>query len=333
MSARPRLAMLIPAYNAASYLPRLLHSAARQTEPFDEIAVYDDGSTDGTAEIARSFGADVVRGEVNRGCSHGKNTLAARAAAEWIHFHDADDELLPHFVELARRWMAHGRFDVALFAYEERDGATGARMGRRRFDPLDLARDARSYAIREQINPFCGLYRREAFLRAGGYDEDPRVLYNEDVALHIRLAFAGLSFAAETEAAIVNHRRMDSMSAANAAKCARAHYHVLRKTAERPGAEAYSRELASKLWKVAGGLAAHLDWETADAAGALAARLAPPAPGDGSALFRALSALSPPLALRVRETWIRGFKPRLRAGHPRRRVWRSAVGEGEASRC
>ena len=69
--------MLIPAYNAAAYLPRLLESAARQTERFDEIWVYDDCSKDETAEIAESYGARVVRGAVNRGCSHGKNALAS----------------------------------------------------------------------------------------------------------------------------------------------------------------------------------------------------------------------------------------------------------------
>ena len=66
--ARERfLALLIPAWNAAAWLPRLLASAAAQTEPFDEIWVYDDASSDDTAAIAERLGARVVRGDVNAG--------------------------------------------------------------------------------------------------------------------------------------------------------------------------------------------------------------------------------------------------------------------------
>jgi hypothetical protein len=209
--------------------------------------------------------------------------------------------------------MAEGQSDVVLFDYEERGGSGS--FGVRRFDPLEARRDPRAYAILNQINPFCGLYRRTAFLSAGGYDEDPTVLFNEDVAMHIGLAFAGLSFAVETEVAIINHHRANSMSGANQLKCARAHYHVLIKTAERQGAAAYSALIAAKLWRTAGLLAAHLDWSTADAAARAAQALAPSVV-EGSIGFRALAGVSAPLALRVRERLIRALRPRDRVGLP-----------------
>lgn len=311
-----RLALLIPAYNAARYLPRLLRSAAQQSEPFDEILVYDDGSTDDTARVAESHGANVIQGERNRGCSVGKNILAGKTNADWIHFHDSDDELHPNFVGLARRWMQDGRYDVVLFAYEERFSDDNDHRVIRLFDAEDLARDPRAYAIRQQINPFCGLYRREAYLRAGGYDEDPLVLFNEDVAMHIRLAFAGLSFAAERDISIINHRRSDSMSAANRLKCLQAHYHVMRKTAERPDAGRYAADIAERLWIAAAGLASELDWHTADQAAGLAMRLAGPSVAPSRPLFKALCRVSPQFALRVREWMIRAFRPSLREGYP-----------------
>lgn len=312
MKTRGALALLIPAFNAEVFLPRLLASARSQTEPFDEIWVYDDGSVDQTAVVAEGFGARVLRGRVNKGCSAARNVLAHETQADWLHFHDADDELAPSFVSVARKWIAADEADVVLFAYEERDDATGARLGVRRFDPIDASRDARSYAIREQINPFCGLYRREALLAAGGFEEDPEILFNEDVATHISLAFAGLRFAAETDVSIINHRRSRSMSSANALKCAQAQYEVLRRTSARPGAAAYRDALASRLWRVAGVLAAHLDWATADKAAALARSLAPPARGDGSPLFRGAAAIAPGLALRLREAGVRCLRPQLR---------------------
>ena len=93
--AKQTLALCIPAYNAANFLPRLLESARRQAVPFDEIWVYDDCSTDNTSEVAKQFGARVLVGDVNRGCSYAKNRLAEVTESEWIHFHDADDALLP----------------------------------------------------------------------------------------------------------------------------------------------------------------------------------------------------------------------------------------------
>lgn len=322
MSRRPSLALLVPAFNAARCLPRLLESAARQSQPFDEIWVYDDASTDDTAAIAKRYGACVLRGDSNRGCSYGKNALAQHTKADWLHFHDADDELHPNFVALARRWIEDGWCDVVLFPYEERNDATGEHMGYRIFDPVDVARDARSYAIREQINPFCGLYRRKAFLGAGGWDEDPLVLYNEDVATHIRLAFAGLRFGAETEIAIINHRRPDSMSASNRLKCLQAHYQVMRKAVSYPEASRCAGEIAARLWHAAGGLTSELDWETADQAAMLAMRLAGPAAAPSGLVFKALCRLSPHLALRTREGLIRALKPRYREGSP---GWRAPV--------
>lgn len=314
--------MLVPAYNAAGHLPRLLSSAANQTKPFDEILVYDDSSTDDTSAVAKHYGARVLRGEENRGCSYAKNRLAAATTAEWIHFHDADDELLPNFGAKARHWIIDNRFDVVLFAYEARDAATGGHLAYRVFDSNELEQDAKSYAITNQINPFCGLYRREAFLRAGGYDEDRLVLYNEDVAMHIALAFAGLSFSAESEVSIINYRRTDSMSATNRLECLRAHYHVMRKTAERNGVEKYSDEIAHRLWVAVGGLAAELDWKTADKAAALAMRLGGPRAAPSGSLFKALCQCSPRAALRSREWLIRTLRPRLREGYP---GWRGPI--------
>lgn len=313
MTAAPTIALLIPAYNAAPWLPRLLASAQAQSQPFDAIWVYDDCSTDDTAAVASAHGAQVLRGTVNRGCSAGKNALAAHVDADWLHFHDADDELLPNFVELARSWIDRGAPDVVLFDYEYRDNETGKLLAQRTFDHAALTADPRGYAIREQINPFCGLYRRLAFLAAGGYDEDPAILFNEDVAFHIKLAFAGLTFGAENEVSIINYRIGGSMSGANQHKCLLAHHEVMQRALIHPDAAPWRTEIAAKLWAVAGRLAAYADWIQADRAATTAAMIAPPDSNSGSAMFRAAAQISPKLALRLRERWVRFAKPQLRA--------------------
>lgn len=308
----PTLSLLIPAYNAAGYLPRLLASAHAQTERFDEIWVYDDCSTDDTAAVAEAHGAKVLRGSQNVGCSAGKQALALHVETDWIHFHDADDELLPNFTALARKWINQGDRDVVLFAYEYRDEESGALLDTSVFDDAALRADPKRYAIVRQINPFCGLYRRAPMLAAGGYDLDPRTLYNEDVAFHIRLAFAGLSFAAEPEVSIVNWRVAGSMSGSNQGKCALAHLHVLADAMKQIDASRYRNEFAAKFWASAGVLAAHSEWQAAGQAAKLAGQNGPPPANSNKLWFRALAALSPHLAVLVREGAIRAFKPHLR---------------------
>jgi glycosyltransferase involved in cell wall biosynthesis len=306
------LALCIPAYNASAYLPRLLNSAQTQTHSFDEIWVYDDCSTDNTGEIARQFDAQVVRGDVNLGCSHGKNVLAEKTTCEWIHFHDADDELYPNFVEQAQHWMQLSPApDVVLFSYEQRLDHTGEVIGVRQFNDAEMRRDAIAYALREQINPFCGLYKRSTYLQAGGYDTDPLVLYNEDVAFHLRMAIAGLKFAADPTVTVINYHRVNSMSAANRIKCARAHFHVMRKTAEALQGQ-YCQEIAQNLWGIAGISATYLDWEYVDNAVRLALSLHKRVPRELNSLFRLGCSLNPHIAYRLREIVIRVFKPYLR---------------------
>lgn len=309
---RPTLALCIPAYNAAVYLPRLLESALAQTIQFDEIWVYDDCSTDNTGEVATKFGAKIVRGEVNRGCSHGKNILAVHTSCEWIHFHDADDALYPNFVEQAHKWMQlENRLDVVLFDYECRLYETDEVIGFRKFNDAQLRQDAISYSICEQINPFCGLYHRAAFLQVGGYDTDPLILYNEDVAFHCRLAIAGLKFAADPTVTVINYCRSNSMSSANQIKCCRAQFHVMRKVAEAVNGK-YSSEISQRLWQIAGVSAAQLDWEYADNCVDLAKSLSDKIPQEESTIFQLIGKWSPHFAIRFREWFIRLLKPQLR---------------------
>jgi len=310
MARRPALALCIPGFNAGRCLPRLLSSARAQTAAFDEILVYDDGSSDDTAAVAEALGSRVIRGGVNRGCSVGKNVLAAAAASDWVHFHDADDDLYPHFVEVAAKWMAgRGDHDVVMIAYEDQD-ENGVKLRERRFDDRALRADPIRETILEQHNN-CGIYRRETFLAAGGFDVDPNVLYNEDDAMHCRLARAGLRFRAEPTVSAIVVQRSGYMSREHRRLCARAKYHVLEKSARLLPAR-YHGVIALKLWRTAGVCGTYLDWEYADRCVHLAAGLGARVPPEGRLVFRSLCWLEPRVAVRVREAAIRVLRPRLR---------------------
>ncbi len=308
----PSIALCIPAYNASGHLPRLLESAKNQTTAFDQVVVYDDCSTDNTADVARSYGAEVLSGEENQGPSVSRKRLAQHVSTDWIHFHDADDAMCPNFVEQAREWMTQeDPPDVVLFGYEERDAETDRTIGVRRFDGESLRVDPVRQTIKSVINPFCGLYYRPSFLAAGGPDTDPDVLYNEDAAMHCKLARAGLQFDADPSITVIRYKQQQSMSQSNFMECEKARYHVLKKYAHHNG-DAYPETIARQLWQNATMLASGLEWEVADKAIQLAMELDGRIPEEESQLFQMLCSVHPRMAFRIREKLIRLFKPSLR---------------------
>lgn len=307
------LALCIPAYNAEWCLPRLLESAQKQYILFDEILVYNDCSKDATSKIAEKYGAKVVEGDINRGCSFGKNKLLEVTNCNWVHFHDADDELLPNFTTLAHQWMKKDDCpDVVLFDFEYRDNETNKLLSKSDFNSAKLKKDPIQYAILQQINPFCGLYKVEALRKINGYDIDEKIIYNEDVAFHCKLALAGLSFDAEKEISIINYRIKNSMSNGNQLKCEQAHFEVMRRNAEKVG-NVYGKEIAQKLWANAVILVSLSDSHTSKMAVDLALKLDPNAYKSETLMVRLLAHLNANFAIKLRELMIRKFKKNLRS--------------------
>jgi glycosyltransferase involved in cell wall biosynthesis len=309
-----RLALLIPARNAGPHLGRLLDSVEAQTEPFDEVWLFDDASEDGTGRMARERGVQVIRSEACVGPSAGKNRLAEATSCDWVHFHDADDALGREFVARARRWMTEPDVDVVLFATEDRDDGRGGGEMVRRWDDAALRSDPVGYAVRQTVTNG-GIYRRKAFLRAGGFDVDEAVRYNEDQAMHLRLGLAGLRFRAESYVGVVLYQRPGSMSTAHPIECARAQVEVLRRVARQTGRR-YRIEIGERAWHLAAVLAGYSDWVASRQALGLAHHVGYRWPEREHWLVRLAGSVSPWWAIRGREQFIRSFKPHLRVGMP-----------------
>lgn len=185
------IAVVVPAHNASATLGRCLTALWESARRPDEIVVYDDGSTDGTAGIAAAHGARVLGREGSpEGPARARNAALAATSAGIVVFVDAD--VVVHEDAL-------GRLEDALRA----DPSLAAVFGSYDADP-PVARLAARYANlrhhfihqtaeRESATFWTGIgaIRRRAFVDAGGFDERFGAAFIEDIDLGARLKKAG----------------------------------------------------------------------------------------------------------------------------------------------
>src|SRR5271168_4334979 len=107
---KPLVSILIPAFNAERWIADSIRSALAQTWQSTEIIVVDDGSSDGTAEVARQFASKnvVVVSAENRGLTPTRNHLQNLAQGDFLQWLDADDLLAPDKIERQLAALADG---------------------------------------------------------------------------------------------------------------------------------------------------------------------------------------------------------------------------------
>jgi glycosyltransferase involved in cell wall biosynthesis len=94
----PLISAIIPAYNAARFLPAAVASIRAQNYSDLEIIVVDDGSSDDTAEVVAALGGVRYLRQDNRGPAAARNSGIRAARGEVLGFLDADDLWLPNLV-------------------------------------------------------------------------------------------------------------------------------------------------------------------------------------------------------------------------------------------
>ncbi len=238
----PRVSVVIPAYQAQRHLGAAVSSALTQTYPDVEVVITDDGSSDATGAIAASYG-DLVRvvTQPNGGLSAARNAAIAQASGELIALLDADDILLPPYVEAAvDAWRAAQRSprgagptgDEAAAgdadAAEDADAATdagrtwvscdayilsdsGLHPNRRVLLADRPTGDAQRQAILERnfVTVF-SVFPRAMWREVGGFDTSMGVC--EDYDFWARAIFAGWRVTYQREAQALYRRSAGSLS-------------------------------------------------------------------------------------------------------------------------
>jgi len=196
--------VIIPTYNRAEFLPRVLASVIGQTLPVREVILIDDGSTDRTREVVEGLLAErpewraLLRYErqENQGKSVALNRGLAVSTGEWIAFDDSDDIWLPRKLELQLRLLGENPdcgacFSDARFVNHPAMAATSfARAGKSYPGETGRIDDPVRFIVRPPHGVFMQtvVVRRDAMRAAGEFD--PRFRVSQDTDFLFRLALA-----------------------------------------------------------------------------------------------------------------------------------------------
>jgi glycosyltransferase involved in cell wall biosynthesis len=114
----PLVSVLMPVYNAESYLAEAIESILKQTFTDFEFIIVDDGSSDGSLSILQEFAQKDARirliSKENKGISQSRNQLLDLAQGKYLAWMDSDDISLPNRFELMVSWLTANPDHIAL---------------------------------------------------------------------------------------------------------------------------------------------------------------------------------------------------------------------------
>ena len=127
---KEKISVIVPIYNAESFLEKCLTSLQCQTHENLQILLIDDGSTDGSGEICRRYAAEDSRFEYhhqeNRGVSAARNLGLDLARGEFVGFCDSDDWVDTDFFEALYRLVCEQDADISIVSLVREDGVNPA---------------------------------------------------------------------------------------------------------------------------------------------------------------------------------------------------------------
>lgn len=183
-AASSLVSILIPCYNAQLYVAESVESALGQTWPNIEVIVVDDGSTDESVEVLKSFGQRIrFEAGPNHGACLARNRAFELSHGEYIQFLDADDKLDPHKLSKQLQLMETEQADMVLCNIGLFGDSRGERPEKRPHPVPDG--DTMMYFARHGIQTAAPLYKRCLFEQSSGFL--PGLKRGQEADLHIRI--------------------------------------------------------------------------------------------------------------------------------------------------
>src|SRR2546427_10997567 len=185
----PSVSVVIPVYNGEQFLADAIQSVLDQTYQNFEVIVVDDGSTDGSAAVAKRFG-EAIRyvHKANGGVSKARNTGIAAARGTYLAFLDQDDLWLPDKLAAQVAYLdSHPEIGAVYCQCEVKGKGWWLRSGLYYAEPVkgDLVCLMRGGTCLLMTTT---MFRREVLEKIGGFDETFIGAGYEDADLTIRVS-------------------------------------------------------------------------------------------------------------------------------------------------
>jgi len=210
----PMVSVIIPCYNTGRFLGEAIESVLAQTFRDFEVIVVDDGSTDDSADVARSYADPRVRYfyQENRGISAARNKGIGEARGEYIALLDADDAYLPTNLQKKARFL-DDHLDTGLVAsglerISEKGEVFFVSHGKHEIVAPE------TQVVSNRFTPSTVVLRKSWADRVGGFD--PELRGAEEYHFFSRLALAGCGLAL-LRGALVKYRYVASSLSMNIA--------------------------------------------------------------------------------------------------------------------
>jgi glycosyltransferase involved in cell wall biosynthesis len=193
VKVKPKVSIIIPAYNVVQYITEALDSVLAQTFADYEIIVINDGSPD-TPELEQVLEPYlkhiIYAKQENRGVSGARNTGLRLARADFVAQLDPDDAWMPDYLEVQMRIIESDPAIDVLYPNAVIFGDT-SQAGKELMSFMPSTGEVTfQRLISQECNVItCVTARRESFFRAGLFDEDLRC--SEDFDLWLRIIKQG----------------------------------------------------------------------------------------------------------------------------------------------
>lgn len=257
MTLTPVVSVVIPCYNAEHWVAEAIDSCLGQTYQRVEIIVIDDGSTDGSADILRSYGERIhlVCGP-NHGGNHARNRGFALSQGEYIQFLDADDYLLPEKIERQVVFLEQSRADAVYgdwrHRFHEADGSSHLGAVQIPGQQADLLE---SLLAGWWVAPCALLMRRQVVIDSSGWDETLSAGQDRDFVTTVALDGADIRYQPGCHSVYRRYGNV-TVSTSDPARWLTSHQRVLEKAERRLETTGrllpqYRRALATSYFRIA----------------------------------------------------------------------------------
>lgn len=190
----PTISIIVPIYNAASYLQKCLDTLKNQVFADFEAILVNDGSSDDSANICEKFSAIDNRFKLynkpNGGSSDARNFGIKYASAEYICFADADDELEPTYIlDLISDATELTGIDLVIQGFIRiLDGVTSKfQLKNKVYDVTTqgLSQFFADFDVSAYSAPYCKVYKRQ-ILNDNNLLFSKAIIYREDYDFMVR---------------------------------------------------------------------------------------------------------------------------------------------------